>query len=120
MVPRTLYTRHAAVPEVTAMSRTAWPAVVGALLCVAAGCLPGSTRPPATAPPSGDVLTARGSVPVVAAALEEALAAEGIAAVEKRQGPEVRLVGVTRSGGAFALRLTPVSSGGRDRTAVAV
>jgi hypothetical protein len=101
------------------MSRRAGAAVAGALVCAAAGCIPGTFRAPAGHAPA-PALTAAGSVAVVAAALQAALADAGVATVEKREAQEVRLVGVTGSREAFALRLTPVKAGKRDRTAVAV
>jgi hypothetical protein len=102
------------------MSRRTGPALAGALLCAAAGCLftpPPAPTPGAAAKPGTKVVS--GQVRVVAAGLFEALADAGIVVVEKRQDQQVRLVGSTPSGKMFALLLRPARSDS-DKTEVAV
>jgi hypothetical protein len=96
------------------------PALAGALLYAAAGCLFTPPPPPTSSPakkPGPKVVT--GQVRVVAAGLFEALADAGIVVVEKQQDQQVRLVGTTPSGKMFALLLRPARSGS-DKTEVAV
>ncbi len=99
------------------MFRPTRAAFVGALLCGLAGCLSGPLRPSAAKAPPPQ--TAKASVAVAAGALQEALAQEGIATVEKHQGQVVLLVGATQAHEAFALRLAPLKGTSRGRTAVA-
>jgi hypothetical protein len=99
------------------MFRSTPVAIAGALWCATAGCLSVPDRAPAA---RAAAPTIAGTPAVASVALQEALAEEGISAVEKRQGREVRLVGATASHDAFAVRLTPVGTGKRTRTVVAV
>lgn len=80
--------------------------VAGALLLVAAGCSPNLLTVSAGGP-EGKEHVVPGSVARVSALLQSTLADAGVAVLEKRQGPEVRLAGSTSSHRVFCLLLRP-------------
>lgn len=95
-----------------------WPAravLMATVLAVMAGCLPQSVVAPPEPPPEQRVVT--GSARGVSSRVQEALAEDGIALVEKGNGRQVRLVGELPPHRAFALVIQQV---GKDKVAIAV
>lgn len=90
-----------------------------ALLLAAAGCSLNSFLVSATGS-DGKQQVVAGSVDEVSARLQASLSHIGIAVAATRQGEDVRLAGLTRSGKRFVLVLKRQKADGVERTAVAV
>jgi hypothetical protein len=91
----------------------------GALLIAVAGCATGSfllSLPGA----NGKQQVVAGSVDQVSAKLQAALGRVGISATASRQGEDVRLSGVTKTGKQFYLVLKRKQTDAGERTAVSV
>jgi hypothetical protein len=101
------------------MTRRVGVACAAALLLAAAGCSLGSFLVSATGS-DGKQQVVAGSVDEVSARLQAALGHVGVAATADRQGEDVRLAGVTRSGKKFALVLKRQKTENVERTAIAV
>src|SRR5262249_8298786 len=101
------------------MSRHAGMICAGALLWAAAGCTLDSFLVSESSPGVRPCFVA-GSVDQVSANLQASLGKAGVVLSETRDGKDVRLAGVTRSGQRFALLVRQQYAGGGRRTAVAV
>ncbi len=101
------------------MFRRAGMVCAGVLLWAAAGCSLDSFLVSVTGPGTRPRYVA-GSVDQVSANLRASLGNAGIALTESRNGQDLRLAGVTRSGKRFALVLRQQYAGGGQRTSVAV
>jgi hypothetical protein len=101
------------------MTRRLGVVCAAALLLAAAGCSLGSFLVSMTGP-DGKQQVVAGSVDEVSARLQAALGHVGVTVMENRQGQDVRLTGVTRSGKKFALVLKRQKTENVERTAIAV
>ena len=101
------------------MTRRVGVGCAAALLLAAAGCSLGSFLVSATGS-DGKQQVVAGSVDEVSARLQAALGHVGVAVTATRQGEDMRLAGVTRSGKKFALVLKRQKTDNAERTAIAV
>ena len=101
------------------MTRRVGVVCAAALLLAAAGCSLSSFLVSATGS-DGKQQVVAGSVDEVSARLQASLSHLGVSVTATRQGEDVRLVGVTRSGKKFALVLKRQKAENVERTAIAV
>jgi hypothetical protein len=101
------------------MCRRVGGIIAGALLIAVAGCSAGSfllALPGA----NGKQQVVAGSVDQVSANLQAALGRVGVSATASRQGEDVRLAGVTKTGKQFYLVLKRKQTDAGERTAISV
>ena len=101
------------------MTRRIGVVCAAALLLAATGCSLGSFLVSATGP-DGKPQVVAGSVDEVSARLQAALGHVGVVVTADRQGEDMRLAGVTRTGKKFVLLLKRQKAGNVERTAIAV